>query len=209
MDKKTLKTDNATIYQTIENCQVFNGPISGCVFAMPGATVNQSPVQKVAANGYQEPNISGDSNPTYPSTNRQTIIDELLAYSVRGDWADGISMEAVQRLLKNVLGYGSARLSEANADLSEKLWHQLESGRGENKVKVVWAKIVGYMDDHGLIRGHKANPALSMDFFDSKEQANNINKGRPSKERSMSKAWQEVLPLFDAYVPQRPKKCVI
>ena len=29
------------------NCQVFNGPISGCVFAMPGATVNQSPVQNV------------------------------------------------------------------------------------------------------------------------------------------------------------------
>ena len=28
-------------------CQVFNGPISGCVFAMPGATVNQSPVQRV------------------------------------------------------------------------------------------------------------------------------------------------------------------
>lgn len=46
-DKKTLKTDNATIYQTNENCQVFNGPISGCVFAMPGATVNQSPVQNV------------------------------------------------------------------------------------------------------------------------------------------------------------------
>lgn len=42
-----LKTDNATIYQTNENCQVFNGPISGCVFAMPGATVNQSPVQNV------------------------------------------------------------------------------------------------------------------------------------------------------------------
>lgn len=29
------------------NCQVFNGPISGCVFAMPGATVNHTAVQKV------------------------------------------------------------------------------------------------------------------------------------------------------------------
>jgi len=45
--KKTLKTGNATIYQTNENCQVFTGPISGCVFAMPGATVNHTAVQKV------------------------------------------------------------------------------------------------------------------------------------------------------------------
>lgn len=49
MDKKTLKTDSATIYQTNENSQVFNSPISGCVFAMPGATVSQQPVQEVKA----------------------------------------------------------------------------------------------------------------------------------------------------------------
>ena len=53
-DKKTLTTDNATIYQTNENCQVFNGPISGCVFAMPGATVNQHPVQRISANKENE-----------------------------------------------------------------------------------------------------------------------------------------------------------
>lgn len=45
--EKKLELKDSTIYQTNENCQVFNGPISGCVFAMPGATVNQSPVQKV------------------------------------------------------------------------------------------------------------------------------------------------------------------
>ena len=46
-DKK-IEHKDSTIYQTNKNCQVFNGPISGCVFAMPGATVNQSPVQKVS-----------------------------------------------------------------------------------------------------------------------------------------------------------------
>lgn len=46
-DRRTIKTDNATIYQTNENCQVFNGPISGCVFAMPGATVNHTAVQNM------------------------------------------------------------------------------------------------------------------------------------------------------------------
>jgi hypothetical protein len=27
------------------NCQVFNGPISGCIFAMPGSNITQNPVQ--------------------------------------------------------------------------------------------------------------------------------------------------------------------
>ena len=48
-EKKRLELENPTVYQTNENCQVFTGPISGCVFAMPGATVNQSPVQQIDA----------------------------------------------------------------------------------------------------------------------------------------------------------------
>ena len=48
-EEKKLDLKDSTIYQTNENCQVFNGPISGCVFAMPGATVNQSTVQQVSA----------------------------------------------------------------------------------------------------------------------------------------------------------------
>ena len=46
--EKKIEHKDSTIYQTNENCLVFNGPISGCVFAMPGATVNQSPVQQVS-----------------------------------------------------------------------------------------------------------------------------------------------------------------
>ena len=33
------------------NCQVFNGPISGCNFVMPGGVVNQQPMQQVSADG--------------------------------------------------------------------------------------------------------------------------------------------------------------
>ena len=32
-------------FETGANCQVFNGPISGCVFAMPGSNITQNPVQ--------------------------------------------------------------------------------------------------------------------------------------------------------------------
>ena len=52
--EKKLELKDSTIYQTNENCQVFNGPISGCVFAMPGATVNQSPVQQVTPTKTEE-----------------------------------------------------------------------------------------------------------------------------------------------------------
>ena len=54
-DKKKLETEHATIYQTNENCQIFTGPVSGCVFAMPGATVNQ-----YAAHSQQAP--EGEEN---------------------------------------------------------------------------------------------------------------------------------------------------
>ena len=52
--EKKLELKDSTIYQTNENCQVFNVPISGCVFAMPGATVNQSPVQQVTPTKTEE-----------------------------------------------------------------------------------------------------------------------------------------------------------
>ena len=40
-EEKKLELHNPTIHQTNENCQVFNGPISCCVFAMPGSNVTQ------------------------------------------------------------------------------------------------------------------------------------------------------------------------
>ena len=46
LDQK-LELHNPAVYQTNENCQVFNGPISGCVFAMPGANVSLSAKQEV------------------------------------------------------------------------------------------------------------------------------------------------------------------
>ena len=36
-------------FEAGSNCQVFNGPVCGCVFAMPGATVHHSAVQQVDA----------------------------------------------------------------------------------------------------------------------------------------------------------------
>lgn len=41
MEEEKLKGGVVNHFEAGSNCQVFNGPISGCVFAMPGSTVTQ------------------------------------------------------------------------------------------------------------------------------------------------------------------------
>ena len=50
------------------NCQVFNGPISGCIFAMPGSHVEQHPVQYVTPEGGAAPAAANSSTSTSNST---------------------------------------------------------------------------------------------------------------------------------------------
>lgn len=45
MEEEKKKSDITNHFEAGANCQVFNGPISGCVFAMPGSNITQNPVQ--------------------------------------------------------------------------------------------------------------------------------------------------------------------
>lgn len=81
------------------NCQQFYGPITGCVFAMPGANVNQYP------NGTAQAASSSPKNSveeTQPATrNPQLIIDyvmRLYPSHVRQEW-----QEKYQTLWKSIL----------------------------------------------------------------------------------------------------------
>lgn len=51
MEEEKRQQPGGQIVNHNTNCQVFNGPISGCVFAMPGSNVTQNPVQQVATDG--------------------------------------------------------------------------------------------------------------------------------------------------------------
>ena len=44
MEKKTCSSVT-NHFEAGANCQVFNGPISGCVFAMPGSNITQNPAR--------------------------------------------------------------------------------------------------------------------------------------------------------------------
>lgn len=45
MEEEKKKSGITNHFEAGANCQVFNGPISGCVFAMPGSNITQNPVQ--------------------------------------------------------------------------------------------------------------------------------------------------------------------
>ena len=45
MEEEKKKSDIINHFEAGANCQIFNGPISGCVFAMPGSNITQNPVQ--------------------------------------------------------------------------------------------------------------------------------------------------------------------
>ena len=130
---------------------------------------------------------------------RQTILDQLLAMTDKGDWVNSITSEQIRAMLKAVLGVDE-NLSAKEAELSEVLWHLLENGRGD-RVKIVWQNIVGYLDDRKLFR-LKGSPALNKDFFGDDQGYTNIDKGRPSK-GLMTADFESVIPLLDVYCPEK------
>lgn len=134
---------------------------------------------------------------------RQKILIRLLTLADKGDWVkDGVT-EKIKAMLRTVLGYGDTPLTGNEAELSEKMWHLLENGRGD-RVKIVWQNLVGFLDDKQLLR-QKGSPALNKDFFGNEENYSNIDKGRPSRD-NMSTGFRDILPLLDAYVPTLDKK---
>lgn len=81
------------------NCQQFYGPITGCVFAMPGATVNQYPNGTAQAASSSQKNSVEETQPA--TRNPQLIIDyvmRLYPSHVRQEW-----QEKYQTLWKSIL----------------------------------------------------------------------------------------------------------
>ena len=70
-------------FEAGSNCQVFNGSITGCVFAMPGSTVTQQPAAQPAAPQTQQPAASPTQQAGEPlqeeSEAAEAEIPEVLA----------------------------------------------------------------------------------------------------------------------------------
>lgn len=64
-------------YEAGSNCQVFNGNITGCVFAMPGSTVTQQAAEEAAVVPADRYNVTAD--------NRYNVITLLRDNEARGN----------------------------------------------------------------------------------------------------------------------------
>ncbi len=140
---------------------------------------------------------------TLPNESHQSILQQLFSYTEKGDWARGVSAEDINCFVRTILDANDVKLDGGDAALSEKLWVLLERGTGD-RVKIIWQNIVGYLDDHKLLKT-KGSPALNRDFFGNDDGYTNIDKGRPSR-NNMSNGFRDVLPLLDAYIPKLDKK---
>ncbi len=137
------------------------------------------------------------------SDSRQAILNQLLDLADNGDWVKGIEAEDIKGMVRNVLGVGDVPLADSEAKLSATLWNLLEKGRGNNRVRITWQNLVGYFADKMLFNKN-GSPSLNKDFFGTNQDYSNIDKGRPSNDKSgdnMPPRFREILPLLDKYVP--------
>ena len=135
------------------------------------------------------------------SDKEQAAYNQLESYVRKGRWQKPATQENMQQMMDNVLALGTMLTKEDEA-LSDKLWQLLSERKGNSgrdAVRLTWANLAGYFLYHGLLKGDTVS--LSNDFFGNKEQANNINKGKPGK--STNAAFRAILPLLDRF---RPKK---
>ena len=62
---ETKESQTPVIHQHMENCQVFNGNITGCVFAMPGANITQHTHEQEAPASEQDEDIVAQLKPMF------------------------------------------------------------------------------------------------------------------------------------------------
>lgn len=102
-EKKKLELHNPTVYQTNENCQVFNGPISGCVFAMPGANVSLSANQVAQdATAYPIDKSELETPAMQRETKRETSQDDDVVKTFV-EWVKQIMMKAQELYGKRIV----------------------------------------------------------------------------------------------------------
>ena len=149
--------------------------------------------------------ISRNKYDTLPDS-RKKILNELLSLTEKGDWVQGVKAEDIKGMVVAALGIGNGTLSDKHAELSSKLWTLLEKGRkgDSGRVRIIWENIVGFLDERHLFK-QKGASALDKDFFGDRKGYTNIDKGRPKRD-DMSKGFNEILPLLEAFAPKSPMR---
>ena len=126
-------------YEAGSNCQVFNGDITGCVFAMPGSTVTQQCVEKAVPLGEEQPECFDIPDVLLESELWQRLIDAGLV--------DDVGLPTVSRpeaaLMADML---AERLGISHKwKLFEKLWHR-NNMRGDYNTALEQRKSLAFQE---------------------------------------------------------------
>ena len=111
-------------FEAGSNCQVFNGPVSGCVFAMPGSTVTQNALQPVRdLPEEQSPNEQGEEQPAELAMPR---AQELWAVAQEEGWVDEHLQPLLSRPMAALLADRMAEVLgiKAKWKVFEAMWHR-------------------------------------------------------------------------------------
>lgn len=131
-------TDDGKIVNHNTNCQVFNGPISGSIFAMPGSHVDNHPVQTVAADGKAAVKDDGP-----------VADDGHLLIPIPGD-LPVVIMNAPEQTIKQASNTFVIRIIQDAGMTCREPWH--------------YACLMAVCDDHGILvdRTNVTNFARTM-----------------------------------------------
>ena len=121
------------------NCQVFNGPITGCVFAMPGSTVTQQPVVQQGGGGEE---AAGDDRQEEP-TEQDDVVERLKPIFYN-------NAENVSRFLKEIDGMKDKDITDV---VNQWVGDKLISDYGNSRKGDLWT----ILSEAGLYKSSRQN----------------------------------------------------
>lgn len=137
MEENKINEDGKIVNHNT-NCQVFNGPISGSIFAMPGSHVDNHPVQQVSADGSAKVKDEGPK-----------ADDDRLLIPIPGD-LPVVIMNAPELTIKQATNTFVIRTIQDAGMTCKEPWH--------------YACLMAVCDDHGILvdRTNATNFARTM-----------------------------------------------
>ena len=124
MEEEKLKGGVVNHFEAGSNCQVFNGPISGCVFAMPGSTVTQQAGSPPA--GHDDDHVKPTKKETGGGRPKKTGTKIRAAFNYEGE------LVRVGMLFQGLLA-----LEWIDEKTDRQLFLELFSG-GEVSQRIIW-----------------------------------------------------------------------
>ncbi len=129
------------------------------------------------------------------SVNRQSKLDEIIAFLKKGDWKHPATDDNVEMMLNSVFGRDVSLHDGNDGHDCEKLWALVESGSGD-RMQIVPANLAGFFYEENLLIGGPKK--ISDDLFGKgSNQSNNINKGMS---KNCSAAFRDIIPFLRKYI---------